>query len=139
MSFWTTAFRPFASGNWGGRCDFRLALSSGAGYQPNNAVDPQTLGQTWRGQIGSMALRPQGASILHTLTGISKDSAGVALGTCQILVFTTADKRLVVETVSDASGNWSVPLYISGPFFTVEYKVGSPDVAGTSVNTLVPV
>lgn len=74
-----------------------------------------------------------------SLSGVSKNAAGEPLGFCQILVFRTEDKSLVAETVSDAAGIWSVPLMKGGPFFLVEYKAGAPDVAGTSLNTLVPV
>ena len=73
-----------------------------------------------------------------TLSGVSRDSTGAALGNCQVLIFRTADKSFILETQSDGSGNWSVSMLVGGPFFLVEYKVGSPDVAGTSVNTLVP-
>lgn len=79
------------------------------------------------------------AQVNKTLSGVSKDSTGAALGNCTVMIFRTEDRSLVAETISDASGNWSVPMLKGGPFFAVEYKSGSPDVAGTSVNTLVPV
>lgn len=72
------------------------------------------------------------------LIGISRSSTGAVLGNCQVMVFRTEDRSLVAETTSDGSGNWSVSLMKGGPFFLVEYKAGVPDVAGTSVNTLVP-
>jgi hypothetical protein len=72
------------------------------------------------------------------LAGVSRDSSGAVLGSCTIKLFRTADDTLAAKTVSDASGNWSLPVMLSGPFYLVEYKAGSPDVAGTSVNTLVP-
>jgi len=74
-----------------------------------------------------------------TLSGVSRDSAGVALGNCTIKIFRTSDDQKMAETTSDGSGNWSLTLNLSGPFYIVAYKVGSPDVAGTSVNTLNPV
>lgn len=77
------------------------------------------------------------ASLNMILSGVSRDAAGVALGACQVLIFRTEDKTLVDETISDASGNWSISLMKGGPFFLVEYKTGTP-VFGTSVNTLVP-
>ena len=69
------------------------------------------------------------------LSGVSRDAIGVALGNCQVMVFSTTGKNLVAETTSDASGNWSVDVSFGGPFFFVEYKVGAPDVFGTSPNT----
>jgi hypothetical protein len=72
------------------------------------------------------------------LSGVSRDSAGATLGLCRVMIFRTEDKAFVMETTSDASGNWSVSLLVGGPFFLVEYLAGAPDRAGTSLNTLAP-
>ncbi len=72
------------------------------------------------------------------LSGTSRDNTGAALGNCRVMIFGTGDKRFILETQSDGSGNWSVSMLVGGPFFLVEYLAGSPDRAGTSVNTLVP-
>lgn len=74
-----------------------------------------------------------------TMSGITRDSAGAILGTCRVMIFRTEDNSFVAETVSDGSGAWSIVLLKGGPFFQVCYKVGAPDLAGTSLNTLVPV
>jgi hypothetical protein len=74
-----------------------------------------------------------------TLTGVSRDSAGAALGGCTVKIFSSINDVKLYETVSDGSGDWSVDVAPNpGPFYYVEYKVGSPDVAGTSLNTNVP-
>lgn len=77
-------------------------------------------------------------STRYALSGVSRDNVGVALGDCTVMVFSNVDRTLIAETTSDGSGFWSVPVVRGWPFFLVEYKAGSPDVAGTSVNTLVP-
>jgi hypothetical protein len=69
------------------------------------------------------------------IQGVSRDSTGVALGTCVIKVFTTANDLLVASTVSDGSGNWTAYPISQGPYYFVEYKTGSPDVFGTTPNT----
>lgn len=78
----------------------------------------------------------------YVVSGITKDSNGVALGNCNVEVYETTDaqNRIVGAAVSDASGNYSV--FVNGPdtdmkFFAVAYKAGAPDVVGTTVNTLV--
>lgn len=72
-----------------------------------------------------------------TLVGVTKDAAGAALGACRVLLFQTADNVLAGETLSDGSGNYSFTMSrMAGPFFVVSYQAGSPDVAGTTVNTL---
>tara|TARA_R110000868_G_scaffold57697_1_gene178206 strand:- start:331 stop:912 length:582 start_codon:yes stop_codon:yes gene_type:complete len=70
------------------------------------------------------------------IVGISRDATGSVLGSCAVKVFRTSDDLLIAQTVSDASGNWTIYPNQIGPFFYyVEYKSGSPDVFGTSPNT----
>ena len=85
----------------------------------------------------------------YSIAGVTKDATGAPLGGCTVEVYETVTAanlnepkgRFVGSTVSDANGNYSVDVYV-GPgatFRTVVYKAGAPDVAGTSVNTLVGV
>lgn len=70
--------------------------------------------------------------------GVTKDSTGAALGSCTVDLFTTTDNVLVATTVSDASGNYEFRgRSTSFTHYVVAYKAGSPDVSGTTVNTLV--
>jgi hypothetical protein len=94
----------------------------------------------WRGGSGVVrAIRSTLGTLNMTLAGVSRDSTGAALGNCRVMIYRTEDMSFVMETTSDGSGNWSVSLLRGGPFFLVEYLVGSPDRAGTSKNTLAPV
>ena len=55
-------------------------------------------------------------------------------------LYDTPTDALIAQTVSDASPaitRYSVSLY--GPFYVVAYLLGSPDVAGTTINTLIAV
>ena len=74
---------------------------------------------------------------LYAISGITKDSAGVALGNCVIKLFRTSDDLESYSTVSDANGNYTLPVNNLTQWYAVAYKSGSPDVAGTTVNTLV--
>lgn len=77
-----------------------------------------------------------GARLVMTISGVSRDATGVALGGCRILVFRTADNTLVGETISDGAGAWSLTnIAPVGALFYVEYKAGAPDIFGTSPNT----
>lgn len=71
------------------------------------------------------------------LSGLTLDSAGAVLGNCTVLVFETATNVFRASTISDAGGNWTVEVTGGASFFAVMYLPGSPDVMGTSVNTLV--
>lgn len=77
------------------------------------------------------------AELNMRLSGVTRDSAGAALGLCNVHVFRTEDNSFIGETTSDANGVWSMPMLVGGPFFFVVYKSGAPDVAGISVNTIV--
>jgi hypothetical protein len=139
MSFVPTSWRPFAQAAWGGHVAFRGAMS--APVQQDFGLmmsDPQCFGLDEFGQIGTRQYRNIAPSIRSSLVGVSRDGTGAILGLCTVRIFRTADDVKVAETVSDASGNWSVPMMPPGPYYYVEYRVGSPDKAGTSLNTNLP-
>jgi hypothetical protein len=73
------------------------------------------------------------------ITGTTKDSTGAALGTCVVDLFDTATDVRLDTTTSDASGVFEFRGAGQPPnaYYLVAYKAGSPDVAGTTVNTLV--
>ena len=130
MSFAPTAFRQFARGGFGGR-----AASHFRGLQ---AIDTQGRGQG-RGQVGTVVYRSPGVNKNNFITGVSRDSTGAPLGNCDLDLYITHVDVLAAQTTSDASGNFTFANPGSGPFYIVAYKTGSPDVAGTTVNTLVAV
>lgn len=72
------------------------------------------------------------------VSGVTKDSAGAVLGGCTVKLFRTADDIEVQESLSDGSGNYAFQPVNNGngPYYVVAYKAGSPDVAGTTVNTV---
>lgn len=73
------------------------------------------------------------------ITGTTKDSTGAALGSCTVQLFRTADDSFQSEITSDGSGNFSFTSPGQFTYYIVAYKAGAPDVAGTTVNTLVGV
>lgn len=77
-------------------------------------------------------------AVVLTIEGYTKDSTCAALGGCVVKLFLTSDDSLVGSTTSDGSGFYQFSNPGSGPFYAVAYKAGSPDVAGTTVNTLEP-
>lgn len=71
------------------------------------------------------------------ITGVTRDSTSAVLGGCVVQLFRTIDDLLMGEAVSDATtGYYTLSAVGPGPFYIVAYKAGSPDVAGTTVNTL---
>ncbi len=88
---------------------------------------------------GRVFISPTPFPFNASITGISRDSTGAPLGDCVTKLFRTWDDAIIASTVSDGSGNYTFYPPSSGPYYVVWYKAGSPDVAGTSVNTLVAV
>lgn len=73
----------------------------------------------------------------YTIRGVTKDGAGAPLGNCDVHLFRTADDSEAAQGVSDANGNYRLDASSAIPHYAVAYKPGAPDVAGTTVNTLV--
>lgn len=89
------------------------------------------------GKPGLFLRAPPLGNVNFTISGVTKDSGGSALAACVVQLFRTGDDSIVAETTSDGSGNYSFTLGgNSGTFYIVAYKAGSPDVSGTTVNTI---
>ena len=73
-----------------------------------------------------------------TISGVTKDSTGAVLGGCKVHLFTTDLDTLVAQITSDpTTGVYSFTgVGMGRNYYVVAYKAGSPDVAGTTVNTL---
>lgn len=134
MSFDTTSFRPFARGGFGGRGagHFRGLLQT-----DKNDLTGRTVIN--RGQVGTVVYRSTGVTQNKFLSGVTRDSAGSILGNCIVDLFQTGGDIITQTTVSDENGSFTFANPGTGPFYIVSYKVGSPDVAGTTVNTLAAV
>lgn len=71
------------------------------------------------------------------ITGTTKDSTGAALANCEVELYNTITDTVIARMVSDANGLYSFFATNLQNHYAVAYKVGAPDVAGTTVNTLV--
>lgn len=73
------------------------------------------------------------------ISGITKDSTSTPLPFCTVQLFNTNDDTYIGEVISDSVGAYAFTLNGNvNPKYAVAYLVGSPDVAGTTVNTLTP-
>lgn len=134
MSDMPTSFRPFARMGFGGRAasHFRGTIQTDNQNQTGRTV-------VSRGQVGTVIFRSPGVTINYAISGVTRDSSGSILGNCRIELFISGSEINVKETISDASGNFRFDNPGTGPFYIVAYKTGSPDVAGTTVQTLTAV
>jgi len=73
-----------------------------------------------------------------TIAGVTRDANGAALPSCNMeLFFTLTDVAAIRFYVSDAvTGAFKFYVAPNFTYYAVAYKAGSPDVAGTGLNTL---
>lgn len=82
------------------------------------------------------------------ISGVTQNGANVPIGGCRVVIFQTNKilanldilaNPVVVETVSDGSGNYSVQVARNEQYQIIAYLPGSSDLAGVTVNSVVPV
>ncbi len=80
-----------------------------------------------------------GSQSMLKFRGVTRNSSGVALGGGVVGVFLTSTNLALRQVTADASGYFEVPSeYANVNHYLVGYKPGTPDVAGTTLNTLQP-
>lgn len=117
----------------------RLAANTGAEYVE---LGPRLvpMGGIGHSLFSTPLLKKPTFTGTFSLSGVTRDSSGVALAGCVVDLFLNSEDTLVATTTSDGSGNYT--FIVNGnsqTYFVRAYKAGAPDVAGTSVNTLTAV
>ena len=80
-----------------------------------------------------------GSQSRQKIRGFTRDANGAVLGLCVVQLFLTANDQFVRELTSDPGGYFEACSEYAGQgHYIVAYLAGTPDVAGTTVNTLVP-
>lgn len=80
-----------------------------------------------------------GGAQRRKIIGTTLDSGGSPLGNCIVQGFVTATDTFVFQVTSDTAGYFELPTqYVAAQHYLVAYKAGSPDIAGTTLNTLTP-
>lgn len=73
----------------------------------------------------------------YTLSGTCYDINGAVVAAAVVKVFDTATDTLQGENTADGLGAYSVTgMTTQGPLYAVAYHANSPDIAGTTLNTL---
>lgn len=81
--------------------------------------------------------RGNGAS--KFIMGQCKDSGGNGVSGATVQGFLTGSDKYIGETTADSLGNYELQsVYPATAHYLVAYRAGSPDIAGTTVNTLTP-
>jgi hypothetical protein len=88
------------------------------------------------GRWGEMA-EESGSQTMLKFRGTTRDSTSAPLPQCVVLAYLAASGQLVGQVTSDNGGYFELPTqFTPDPHYLVSYKAGSPDVAGTTLNTL---
>lgn len=87
--------------------------------------DPFVRASNWTGHLG-----------WKTISGVTRDTNGAVLGGVNVHCFRTADDLLIYQSTSDVGGIYAVYTYDTGAHYLVAYKSGTPDLSGTTANTL---
>lgn len=73
----------------------------------------------------------------YTISGVTKDAAGVPVTGCSVVLYRTADDSIAARDISDdVTGAFRIDASSEITHYAVAYKSGSPDLAGVTVNTL---
>lgn len=81
----------------------------------------------------------RGNGTLKFIMGKCVDNAGTPVPNAIVQGFRTSNDQFLRETPADAFGNYEVGSeYLGENHYLVAYKAGSPDIFGTTVNTLQP-
>ena len=73
------------------------------------------------------------------ISGVTRSSTGAVLGSCRVELYETTRDQPLQTVTSDATTGafiFTAARYSPRTHYIVAYKAGSPDVAGTTVNTL---
>lgn len=73
----------------------------------------------------------------YVISGRTLDAASAVLPSCTVKLFRTRDDLLVDQAVSDGLGGYAFSVSAAESYYVVAYLPGSPDVSGTTLNTLV--
>lgn len=98
------------------------------------AVDGVLIEASWWGNIYPAG----GISSRVGFVGVTRDQFGTPTGGCVVQLFRTSDDLFIMEITSDSNGNFLLQSWFTpDTHYIVAYKAGSPDIFGTTVNTLV--
>jgi hypothetical protein len=115
------------------------------GYWPGG-VSLDASGQEWQAAIRyDFPDMFTGTNGRYAFVGVTRDGYGTAVGGVTVKLFKTVGggnpdlKDVKIdETVSDVNGNFQVTTpYYPDTHYLVTYKSGTPDIQGTTVNTLI--
>jgi hypothetical protein len=110
--------------------------ASGQGFFGDAGADVSCQGAFWHGEPDTS----RGSAYRWVVQGYARDQYGSPLSGAAVKLYRTSTDEMVMATVSGSDGSYLLTSpYYPDPHYLVMYKSGTPDVFGTSLNTLVGV
>jgi hypothetical protein len=81
-------------------------------------------------------VEPRPPATRWTFSGFTYDATAVALASCSVELYRSDNDLVTGSFVSNSDGSWLINSNNGGRHYLVAYKTGSPDLAGTTLNTL---
>ena len=138
---WAWAVGRLAQSPWADGQLWPATTGLGGGISGYGCLDQDagTAVQNWE-VCGGTGWNDTGGQKQNVIVGQTLDSGGNPLANANVEGFVTSTNQPVGVVQSDSAGYFRLPTpYGTGVAqYLVCYKAGSPDVAGTSVNTLLP-
>lgn len=109
-----------------------LSRGMGSGMSQLFGGDASNTSNSFRHEVDA-----SGTPTRAQISGVTRDSTTNPLANCTIQVLSADGTLLAYSTTSDGNGNYEA--YVEDPTLNYKvdaYKTGSPDVAGTTINTL---
>lgn len=115
----------------------RFAQGGGSGSDGDTGLGGDMMAQDWFEPPNAYAYGHQG---LNFLRGTCKDSGGTVVANAIVQGFVAATDAFVGQVQGNTDGTYTLGTeqLKSTAHYLVAYKAGSPDIAGTTVNTLLP-
>ena len=127
-----TALDPTVTSGESTNAPAELASGSGAAYDVTAAIGARAELVT----ITGIAFMPTITAVTIAIRGVTRDQRGGIIGSCEVHCFRTSDDVEVGQVTSGSDGSFEIVVPAGVDHYLVAYKVGTPDVAGTTVNTL---
>lgn len=128
---------PLTAPKGGGFRSRNFDGQSGGSAGPGRGFKSRTSNKQQDRGVGPFRSQPF-STFSDFVDGITADAAGNVVANAIVRLFRTADDVEVDQSQSDGAGAFTLRAAGSGPFYVVAYKPGSPDVFGTTLNTLQP-
>lgn len=125
---------------WNSLWSFGCRMTGGGEVVGADGAPPVTNALASKDLFEPYSCDGEGTQSKNFLRGTCKDSGGTPVANAIVQAFVTATDAFAGQVAGNTDGTYTLGVEQSKatPHYLVAYKAGSPDIAGTTVNTLLP-